>query len=287
MLPSSTMGVGRPFGAPLPAPRVWRHPPPRASARAVTHPPDTQALGTRVFRAGPRHRLTRPVAQWALQKATRLLALALGDGLRELRDSSDPLVQAHVNGQEHRTLARLLAEVVELLGVGSTSSPRGADRTWPRSSADASSKRRRSRCSPPMRTLGRSVSSLGAGGGLAARQGIDRIVAIGSSSVPSSIVAVMFVHPPTLQPRPGPRRRGIRCPWLLPRMPPPWDQSRSQGRAQPRPPSVSGRKGEAPCQVPGPNLDVLLTWGDGVAPEVVDNTHTRAVGVVPTEGVNR
>jgi transposase InsO family protein len=82
----------------------------------MPHPPDTLSYGDRLFLFGLRHRLTRPVAQRALQNATRILALALGDSLRELRDSPDPLAQAHAHGQEHRTLARLLAEVVELLG---------------------------------------------------------------------------------------------------------------------------------------------------------------------------
>jgi putative transposase len=83
----------------------------------VTHAPDTLSYGDRIFLAGLRHRLTRPAAQRALQKATRLLALALGDSLRTLRESPDPLLQAHAQGREQATLARLLAEVVELLGA--------------------------------------------------------------------------------------------------------------------------------------------------------------------------
>jgi transposase InsO family protein len=82
----------------------------------MRHPPGAPSYGDRLFLFGLRHRLTRPVAQRALQQATRLLALAMGDSLRELRDSPDPLAQTHAQEREHRTLARLLAEVVELLG---------------------------------------------------------------------------------------------------------------------------------------------------------------------------
>jgi putative transposase len=71
--------------------------------------------GDRLFVAAIRHPLSRPFARRALQSATRLLSLALGDSLGELRASGDPLMRAHSFGQEHSLLARLLAEVVEIL----------------------------------------------------------------------------------------------------------------------------------------------------------------------------
>lgn len=70
----------------------------------------------RLFLAALRHRANEPLAQRAVQKAARLLSLALGQSLRDLRESKDPLMQAHACGQEHSLLARILADVSDLLG---------------------------------------------------------------------------------------------------------------------------------------------------------------------------
>jgi transposase InsO family protein len=59
---------------------------------------------------------SQPVAQRAVQKATRLLALALGQSLRGFRESTDPLLQAHAFAREQSVLAALFAEIAELLG---------------------------------------------------------------------------------------------------------------------------------------------------------------------------
>jgi len=77
---------------------------------------ESLAYADRLFLAGLRRPAMESVARRAVQKAARLLALGLGTGLRELRDSEDPLVSAYAVGREHATLARLLAEVVDLLG---------------------------------------------------------------------------------------------------------------------------------------------------------------------------
>jgi transposase InsO family protein len=61
--------------------------------------------------------LSRPFARRALQTATRLLSLALGESLGELRLSGDPLMRSHSFGQEQGLLARLLAEVAEILAA--------------------------------------------------------------------------------------------------------------------------------------------------------------------------
>jgi transposase InsO family protein len=79
-------------------------------------PADSLSYADRLFLAGLRHPATEALARRAVHKAARLLALSLGEGLRDLRDSNDPLVEAHASGREHAVLARLLAEIVELLG---------------------------------------------------------------------------------------------------------------------------------------------------------------------------
>jgi transposase InsO family protein len=77
---------------------------------------DAPSYGDRLFLAGLRHPATEGMARRAVQKAARLLALSLGESLRDLRESHDPLVEAHGIGREQSVLARLLVEIVELLG---------------------------------------------------------------------------------------------------------------------------------------------------------------------------
>lgn len=79
-------------------------------------PDDTLAYADRLFLAGLGRRSGQPVAQRAVQRATRLLALALGQSLRGLRESADPLLQAHACAREQSVLAGLFAELAELLG---------------------------------------------------------------------------------------------------------------------------------------------------------------------------
>jgi transposase InsO family protein len=77
---------------------------------------DSMSYGDRLFLAGLRHPATEALARRAVQKAARLLALSLGEGLRDLRESQNPLVQAYGFGREQSALARLLVQIVELLG---------------------------------------------------------------------------------------------------------------------------------------------------------------------------
>ncbi len=70
----------------------------------------------RLFLAGLHTPASKPVAQKAVQKAARLLSLALGQSLGELRESRDPLMQAHASGREQSVIARVLADVADLLG---------------------------------------------------------------------------------------------------------------------------------------------------------------------------
>lgn len=76
----------------------------------------TLSYADRLFLASLRHPVARPVALRAVQKAARLLSLALGQSLRELRESPDPLMRAHGFGREQSLLARVLADVADLLG---------------------------------------------------------------------------------------------------------------------------------------------------------------------------
>ena len=78
--------------------------------------PDEASYADRLFLASLRHRLSRPLAQRAVQKAARLLSLAPGQSLRDIRESHDPLMRAHAFGQEQSLLARVLSEVTDLLG---------------------------------------------------------------------------------------------------------------------------------------------------------------------------
>jgi hypothetical protein len=86
------------------------------SMRAPQLPDDTLAYADRLFVAGLGRCSGQPVAQRAVQKATRLLALALGQTLRGLRESADPLLQSHACAREQSVLAALFAEIAELLG---------------------------------------------------------------------------------------------------------------------------------------------------------------------------
>ena len=79
-------------------------------------PDSTLSYADRLFLACLRHPLGKPVAQRAVQKAARLLSLAFGQSLRDLRESPDPLMKAHALGQEQSLLARILADVADLLG---------------------------------------------------------------------------------------------------------------------------------------------------------------------------
>lgn len=83
----------------------------------VDHERESNDVGRPPLHRPIRHLLSQPIAQRALQTATRLLSLALGESLRELRSSVDPLMRAHSFGLEHSLLARLLSEVAEILGA--------------------------------------------------------------------------------------------------------------------------------------------------------------------------
>jgi transposase InsO family protein len=80
-------------------------------------PEGTPSYADRLFLASLRHPLSKPLAQRAVQKAARLLSLAFGQSLRELRDSPDPLMKTHSLAQEQGLLARVLAEVTQIIGA--------------------------------------------------------------------------------------------------------------------------------------------------------------------------
>lgn len=78
---------------------------------------DTLSYADRLFLAGLKHPLLERKALRAVQRASRLLALALGDRLSELRSSPDPLLRAFAEGEQYRILAQLLAELNEILAA--------------------------------------------------------------------------------------------------------------------------------------------------------------------------
>ncbi len=67
-------------------------------------PQDSLAYADRLFLAGLRQPATRLPGP-AVRKATRLLALSLGESLRDLRESDDPLRCAYAFGREQGSLA--------------------------------------------------------------------------------------------------------------------------------------------------------------------------------------
>jgi hypothetical protein len=77
---------------------------------------DSLSYADRLFLLSLRLPLSKAIAQRAVQKAARLFSLVLGQSLRELRESPDPLMQAHAFGREHSLLARILADVADILG---------------------------------------------------------------------------------------------------------------------------------------------------------------------------
>lgn len=116
--PSPTRAGGGASQLFLPAMRLTRHGE-RLQRCFHGHGP-TSGRHTRLCRPAlpcrPSAALHPPIAQRALQRATRLLALAVGQSLRDLRESPDPLLQSHAVARERSALAALFAEIAELLG---------------------------------------------------------------------------------------------------------------------------------------------------------------------------
>jgi hypothetical protein len=81
--------------------------------RAPAH--DTCSYADRLFLAGLKQPLRESIARQAVHKATRLLALALGQQLAEARSSDDPLQSAQARIRELEIQLRLELDLLEIV----------------------------------------------------------------------------------------------------------------------------------------------------------------------------